>query len=85
MIHLRFGAPGEHLLVLRRRRLIVVANEIGRRDVPPGGVGDLGFLHFIRLYDQPRSPELGFRGRKIVVEGLLSISDAEAAIRLRKR
>ena len=42
---LRFGACSEHLLVLRRSSVVVLADEVGGWDVTPGGTRELGSLH----------------------------------------
>ena len=45
LLHLGLGFRREHLLVLRGSGLVVLADEIGGRDVAPGGPRELGFLH----------------------------------------
>lgn len=44
-LHPRFGARGEHLLVLGRSSVVVLADEVGGWDVAPGGTSELGSLH----------------------------------------
>ena len=79
---MRFGARGEHLLIRRRRGLVVLADEIGRWNIAPGGTGELGSLHRIRLCDQLRGPQRCLRRWEVVVEGALAVQDVEAAIGL---
>lgn len=54
--HLRFGARCEHLLVLSGSSLIVLADEVGRWNIAPGGASELGSLHLIRLCDKSARP-----------------------------
>lgn len=80
--HLRSSARREHLLVLKRSRLIVLTNEIGGWNVAPGGTSEFGLLHQIRLCDEPRSPHRGLGGWEIVVERFFTVEDVEAAVGL---
>lgn len=51
LFHLRFGARCKHLLVLRGNGLVTLTDEIGGRNIAPGGARELGSLHPIRLGD----------------------------------
>lgn len=80
--HLRFGARCEHLLVLRGSTPIVFADEVGRWNIAPGGVSELGSLHLMRLCDKSRGPQRCLPWLEIVVERLIAMQDIEAAIGL---
>ena len=43
--HLRLGACCKHFLVLRGSSVIILADEVGGRDVAPGGARELGSLY----------------------------------------
>ena len=80
--HLRFYIRCERLLVLRGSSLIVLADEIGRWNIAPGGMSELGSLHLVRLCDKLRGPHRCLREWEIVVEGFVTMRDIEATIRL---
>ncbi len=81
-LDLRFGTRREHLLVLRGSGLIVLADEVGRWNITPGGASELGSLHLIRLCDQSRGPQRCLGWLEIVVERLFATQDVEATIGL---
>lgn len=81
-LHLRFGSRCEHLLILSGDGLIVLADEVGRWNITPGGASELGCLHLVRLCDEARGPQRCFRWLEVVVELLFAIQDVEAAIGL---
>ena len=47
LLHLRLGACREHLLMLRGNGVIILADQVGGRDIAPGGARDLGSLHAV--------------------------------------
>lgn len=56
LLHMRFGARCEHLLVLNGNSLIIFGDEVGGWDITPGGASEFRGLYRIRLCDQPRGP-----------------------------
>lgn len=45
LLHLRLGTCCEHFLVLRGSSVIILADEVGGRDIAPSGARELGSLH----------------------------------------
>ena len=56
LLHLRIGACCKLLLILRGSSVIILADEVGGRDIPPGGARKLGRLHQVRVRYQARGP-----------------------------
>ena len=82
LFHMGIGARCECLLKLRRSSLIVLADEVGGWDIAPGGASELGSLHRIRLWDQPRGPQRCLRWWEVAAERLVAVQDVEAAVGL---
>ena len=81
-LHLGLGHSSNSPLELRWNSLVILADEVGRRDILVSRTSDRRCLDSVRLWNKPGFPEFCFGLGKLAVEGTSAIFDEESPVYL---